>query len=425
MSLNNRFKVPVSLLILSLAGSVAVAQTPVPPMPTLTSSAVKTVWPVAFNAQATNAAQSTRIAALETMVARHAGVTAQPSSTATSRPTATATATATKVATPQPSPTHAMPMPTTNPAACLNCVQPSAIVVPPSPEPDVRGQTCPAWAHDQWLVLAENGRMYRTWHPAVQPEDKAGKGCRFDHDHGLSDPRASKADPTLPAYGYAADLHGMAEPHVGFKTFVAFAGQRNDFEGFSSTADIKVTFHQGTLGAGRVAQRMHSFEFDLKHANGTEIHVEGMGDTGGAGNQCNAPDQEQGTIGVKLFGLPQSEAKRCNLGTPYEVWEFVMQVGENRVHSSLGTFDPITVLNPNTGVLEQTALTWPHAPFSGCEHDVYFGPLILEKAVDFVDAHGLRQVVKIGAKSFPLDTVGKGVFKTDYRYCESGPYTSN
>ena len=280
-------------------------------------------------------------------------------------------------------------------------------------------------------MLAPNGLKYRTWHPAIQPEGLPGAGCRFDHTHGPNDPRGSKADPTLPAYGYVADMHGMSEPHVGFKTFFANTGTRNEFENFSSTSDVKATFHQGTLGAGRVAQRMHTIEFDLKNTNGAEVHVEGMGDTGFAYNQCDSADSinnEQGTIGVRLFAMPKPLADSCGVGTPYEVWEWALTVPgqDNRIHAKLGTFDAITVLNPSTGLLEPTANTWPNSPFSGCKQDSYFGPVYLNTDFDGVDEHGVRQFIKRGSvKNFPMDSVGKSAFKLDYNDCANEPYTNN
>lgn len=419
---------------------VAMAQPPIPPFPTNVTAAnginiVKTVWAVAYGAQATNAAQSIQIAALQTAVG---GGTAQPPATPTLVPAATQSpATATNVpngATVTPAPTVGaatitpMPTPTTPPAVvCLNCVSPDTIVPVPNPVPNVRGMPCPAWAHDLYLIVAPNGLTYRTWHPSVQPDSMAGAGCKFDHEHGLRDPRGSKADPSLPAYGYVADVHGMTEPHSGFKTEYANAGERNEFESFNSTSDVKATLHQGTFGMARVTQRFHTMEFDLKNSNGAEVHVKGMGDTGLAGNQCNPPDQENGTVGVRFFALPFAKAKACGLGTPYEVWEWAMPIGANRFHAKLGVFDAITVLNPATGLLEPTGATWQSQPqFSGCKHDLYYGPIYINANVNAVDSFGIKQFVKAGSvATFPLDTAGKSAFKLPYDDCASEPYTNN
>ncbi len=319
-----------------------------------------------------------------------------------------------------------MPMPTAA-GSCFNCV--TTIEQAPQPAPNIRGLTCPTWAHDYWLVQMPNGRFYRTWHPAVQPDNLPGAGCIYDHTHGPRDPRQSHADNSLPAYGYVADLHGMSEPHVGFKTEYQNAGECNAFEGFCSTSDVRATFHQGTLGAGRVAQRFHTLEFDLRNVNGAEAHVKGMGDTGFASNQCVPPDQlntENGTIGIRFFAMPKPLADSCGVGTPYEVWEWALTVGESRIHAKLGTFDAITALNPATGLLESTGATWPNGPFSGCKQDAYFGPVYLNANMDAVDAHGIRQIIKVGpGKFFPLDTVGKSAFKNSFDDCDNQPYTNN
>lgn len=421
----------LTLFALTLgAAGYALAQSGIPPFPTgkTAMQVVQTMWPVAYGAQATNAAQSTQIAALQTAIAKPS--TPAPTAQATATKTATPIATANATATTQPGPTATMmPMPTPG-GSCINCV--TVVQSPPNPVPNIRGLTCPTWAHDLWLVTAPNGKLYRTWHPSIQPDNLPGAGCVYDHTHGPRDPRDSHADNTLPAYGYVADLHGMGEPHVGFKTEFQNAGECNVFEGFCSTSDVRATFHQGTLGAGRVAQRMHTLEFDLRNvSNGAEVHVKGMGDTGFASNQCvpaDQVDQEQGTIGVRFFAMPKPLADSCGVGTPYEVWEWALDVGhDNRIHAKLGTFDAITVLNPANGLLESTSATWPNAPFGGCKQDAYFGPVYLSNNMDEVDMHGLRQIIKRGnVANFPLDTVGKSAFKNSFDNCESGAtYTDN
>src|SRR6478736_2448808 len=74
---------------------------------------------------------------------------------------------------------------------------------------------CPAWVHARYTTAGPDGKQYPTWHPPIDPEF----GCLFGHEHG-ADPRTANADATLPAFGYAAALMGMSEPHEGFKVFV-------------------------------------------------------------------------------------------------------------------------------------------------------------------------------------------------------------
>ncbi|MES4792641.1 MAG: hypothetical protein C4321_06300, partial [Chloroflexota bacterium] len=95
-----------------------------------------------------------------------------------------------------------------------------------------------SWVHDRYVTTGPDGKTYPTWHPPVDPQ----YGCLFGHEHG-ADPRTSKADNTLPAFGYAAAQLGMTEPHAGFKVFVINAG--DEFEGRRSTADYRIVFHHG------------------------------------------------------------------------------------------------------------------------------------------------------------------------------------
>ena len=246
---NNQKLIPIALFALLAFSAVATAQPVVPPLPAENRAAVKTVWPLAWNSQSRVAALETRISAIETTAARLGVTIPAPTSpptlvaltpipatpTATPQPGATATAQSTvlvatiapaSTATAQPS-----PLPTAiGGVSCLNCVPVTSIAAVPIPAPDIHNKPCPAWAHDAWLVSAPNGLLYRTWHPSKQPENKPGAGCLFDHTHGPNNPAGSHADPSAPAYGYAADMHGMSEPHEGFKTFYANAGDRNEFE---------------------------------------------------------------------------------------------------------------------------------------------------------------------------------------------------
>lgn len=364
-----------------------------------------------------------------------AGPTPRPNPSATPRPNPSATprpgATATR-APAGPTPT-ATTMPPPASGDCLNCVNPSTLVPVPNPAPNVSGQMCPAWAHDLWVVTGPNGKLYRTWHPPVQPSGMAGAGCNFDHSHGTKrDPRGSTANPTLPAYGYDADLHGMAEPHAGFKTEWANRGDCNQLEGFCSTSDLQVTVHMGTAGAGRITVGDHTFIFDMIGDKGTIIHVRGMGDTGKAATQCDPAPDTSGSSGFRLIAMPKDQAALCNISSPYEVWQFHLTVGDNIINSKFANFDGITVgrRQPDGSfVLEQTSKTWPNAPFSGCEHDVYFGGFLLKSNFDGVDMHGVRQYIKLGSDGgrVVLDTSAerKNTYKRPFDGCGPVPYTVN
>jgi len=353
----------------------------------------------------------------------------RPGATPTSGPAATATPRPASTATTAPNPVATS---TGVPAGnCLNCVDPKVIVPVPNPAPNVSGQMCPAWAHDLWVVTGPNGKLYRTWHPATQPTGMAGTGCNFDHSHGTQrDPRQSAAENTLPAYGYDADLHGMAEPHAGFKTEWANKGDCNTLEGFCSTSDLKLTVHMGTAGAGRLTLEMHTFIFDMVGDRGSIVHVRGMASTGDAITQCDPIPDVSGARGFRMIGMPKDQANACEISSPYEVWQFHLAVGNNIIVSKFATFDGVTVGRRQANrslVLESTGQTWPYAPYSGCQHDVYFGGFTLRNNVDGPDMHGVRQYIKLGADngSVTLDTVGKNVYKRAFDGCGPVSYAVN
>lgn len=377
-------------------------------------------------------------------------ITATPTAqiTATSaRPTPTLApvATSTTVVTPEPTATTIPP----SEAACLNCVDITTIQHVPSPVPNVRGQACPVWVHDQYLVSVPDSTgtrliYYRTWHPAIQPDGTPGAGCYFNHEHGTRDPRGSRANSTLPAYGYEADKHGMSEPHNGFKTEYANRGECNQLEGFCATSDTSLTIHMGTAGAGRLQVEFHTFVFDLIGDRGSVVHVRGMASTGDADTQCDnqkftCPDgpDTSGPRGFRLLAMPRDQALARGITTPYEVWQFHFAIGDNIINSKFATFDGITVARRNTDgktfTLEQTSATWPNAPFSSCKHDVYFGGFVLNENVDIVDAQGFHQVVHLGDDhgQVVLDTSEwhKNTYKAPFDGCDLMPdgvvYTNN
>jgi hypothetical protein len=274
----------------------------------------------------------------------------------------------------QPSPTGTAVLPTTTPA-------------PPTATPGdtvpVAGQLCPAWVHDRYTVAGPDGKQYPTWHPPVDPE----YGCLFGHEHG-ADPRTSRADPSLPAFGYAAALMGMEEPHVGFKVFVINQGDMVD-DGRVAQADYRVVFHMGTSGVKRFTERFHSLEYDYVARDGTgrEARVYGMADTSDnpIGSTCANP--RGGGRDFSTIGCPD----------PYEIWPFgfdiihpddpFADVQHVRVHvgGAVAAFDPVTTVDPSD--LTRLVFTQdyrrpgsgidprsPDAEFQGCRREVYGGP---------------------------------------------------
>jgi hypothetical protein len=296
---------------------------------------------------------------------------------------------------PQPTPTPAPPAaPTPAPAPTAS---PS-----PSPAPGdtpVAGQPCPQWVHDRIVTIGPDGRTYPTWHGAVDEQ----YGCTFGHEHG-ADPRTSKADNTMPAFGYAAALMGMDEPHVGFKVFVMDHGYTE--AGKTVPADVRMVFHMGTSGVKRFTERHHSIEYDYvaRDGSGRYAHVYGMADTGGiAGSVCT-----RGTNPGKTFA-----EIACN--DTYEIWPIQFQIihpddpytGALETRLTIGgavaAFDPVLTRDPadNSRVVYTLQARQPNSTvdplspqsrYRGCEREFYAGPIYWrntgQPTVYYTDPHG-------------------------------------
>mgnify|MGYP001559554435 CR=1 FL=1 len=247
--------------------------------------------------------------------------------------------------------------------------------------PNTQFDTCGEVEHNSYSVVGPDGKKYSTWHPPVHTN-----GCTFGHEHG-ADPRTSAADNTLPAFGYAAEQMGMAEPHVGFKVFVIIAGTPGD--NGPATADHRVVFHMGTAGVGRYSQQFHSFEYDhiARDGTGRYLHLYGMGDTRPtADNASQCPGV--GGIGGKIFST-------VGCGEVYEIWgtvDFRITDAESKVLASMdfgpAAFQPITARDPadNSRLVYNQTLRGdgsgggfsvnplsPDADWRGCDREIYVG----------------------------------------------------
>jgi len=233
--------------------------------------------------------------------------------------------------------------------------------------------TCTAAIHDRYTLVGPDGQVYRTWHPQVVPLDPSNPSagsCRFAHEHG-DDPATSVANPHMPAFGYIGAQVADVEPHEGFKVFVVNAGTTNN-EGGTAQNSTRLVFHQGTGGAKRFDTRFHSMMFDLVGPNGFYAHVQGMADSGNVGSICANP--RQGRTVVMTTG--------CSLTSLYEIWALSFNAGNRlTVNASVGVFDPITVLNPNS-LPDQRPLIYASQAFPqfgsaerGCDRESYAGPI--------------------------------------------------
>jgi hypothetical protein len=262
-------------------------------------------------------------------------------------------------------------------AAATNSAQPALVSKTvlaslPAVDPAILG-TCTAAIHDRYTVVGPDGQTYRTWHPQVvpiDPKNPAAGTCKFAHEHG-DNPATSVANPNPPAFGYIGQMVGDLEPHEGFKVFVINQGTVNN-EGGVAQNSTRLVFHQGTGGVKRFDTRTHSMMFDLVAPDGHYVHVQGMADTGSVGSICANP--RQGKTVVVTTG--------CSITSLYEIWALAFNAGGRAtINASVGVFDPITVLDPNS-LPGQRPLIYTANVFSkfgtafyGCNRESYAGPI--------------------------------------------------
>ena len=289
------------------------------------------------------------------------------------------------------------------------------------------GSACPASVHDKYVVQGPDGKSYPTWHPQVD-----SSGCRFDHEHG-DDPRTSRANSSLPPFGYIGQLVGDNEAHNGFKVFVMNRGTTND-EGRTMLVDARIVFHMGTGGVKRFTSQFHSMMFDVVAPDGHAVHLQGMADTGDAHNICEARE-----IPGRVFQTPQSD---CRTTSVYEIWHnrFVVRDGSGpkaEALTSTAAFDPITTLNPNDpSQLLLTADLFSGGPFYGCDREAYSGPVYWYNrggsTVYQTDAYGrivangpLRQEISAHSDIGIPFTSDQTQFKLRREHCGAGLGLSN
>lgn len=337
-------------------------------------------------------------------------VTPAPTPVATITPSSTKTPIATVSPTKTPTPTPSSspsPTPTMQPTATpQNHGGSSSGDIFGLVSADILG-TCAESVHNKYVTRGPDGKLYRTWHPPVDPET----GCRFAHEHG-DDPASSNIFNGSVPFGYvAAQLNPpMDEPHAGFKCFVHNKGTRND-EGRVMQHDSYFCFHMGTGGVGRYTARFHSLDFHFRSALGQSMRLSGMADVGNVGTICDNPRQQRTVQG---FG--------CLLDSPYEIWEnrlFIRNRG-NVVASAIvstAVFDPITSMDPSDKT--RVVYSWSDEAqskifkyndnrnyFRGCEREAYSGPIAFYNRggseVYYTDPYGnvvdggpVRQVVSV------------------------------
>ena len=147
---------------------------------------------------------------------------------------------------------------------------------------------CSVQTHDRYWVQAQNGRVYRTWHPPQATDVVTGQPCNFGHEHG-DDPRES------PLYYWAGGVpfgivndvskglgYHRHEDHYGHKVVV-----QNKYEvmvGNGAGPDDEVItnaeffcywlskVHQGTHSGDALRHNMHEYQNNVFCDDGFARH---------------------------------------------------------------------------------------------------------------------------------------------------------
>lgn len=121
-----------------------------------------------------------------------------------------------------------------------------------TPQPNA---ACPTWAHDQYMTQGHDGKLYRTWHPQIDPV----YWCYFGHSHG-SDPALFSGEVPV-TFNYYADKGHRNEPHEGFKVFVV------NTDAYSLLLNV----HLGSSEAARICARIHAYDIALADRQTGEV----------------------------------------------------------------------------------------------------------------------------------------------------------
>lgn len=168
-------------------------------------------------------------------------------------------------------------------------------------------ETCTKAQHDTYSVVGIDGKVYPTWHPAVDPS-----GCTFGHEHGR-DPRGSDlfrsvgdipfglANEALEAWDPA---NPRREDHVGHK--IEWENDvpmraRNPVASpiIEVTCDVLVKLHQGTHSRDAFTNNLHEMVYHIRCNDGAEAHLTFMAAIGTPGEfvrSCN--HEEHVSVGV-------------------------------------------------------------------------------------------------------------------------------
>ena len=169
--------------------------------------------------------------------------------------------------------------------------------------------SCTKDIHDRYSVVGPDGKLYPTWHPAVDP----ATGCHFGHEHGR-DPHGSALYASVGAVPFGVanealdtwDPSGMRhEDHVGHKIEWENGVQlQQSVNGVRQTIGVSCDFltkiHQGTHSKDAFTNNLHELAYHVRCTDGTELHATIMVAFGAPGEFVRSCDKTT----VIVAGVP-------------------------------------------------------------------------------------------------------------------------
>jgi hypothetical protein len=221
--------------------------------------------------------------------------------------------------------------------------------------------SCTQADHDRFATLGPDGKVYPTWHPALDPQT----GCSFGHDHGR-DPSGSDLYGKVGAlpFGYANEQQVIYdastirhEDHVGHK--VEWANDIDLEAGggqFRLRCDVLTKLHQGTHSKDAFTNNLHELNYNIQCGDGSEARITvltAIGTPGEFRESCTGNMIQAGTAtpatspnggGVRIIPtrncveqIKVAEGNSSNYFELNENWEvnvFVEKQGGGRVFSA-------------------------------------------------------------------------------------------
>lgn len=185
-------------------------------------------------------------------------------------------------------------------------------------ERPVPNELCPAWVHDRYVAEhPTEKKLYRTWHPAIDPV----YWCHFGHEHG--------SDPALvgytPYFGYTADKNNnQDERHEGFKGFAFRNGDTDWYFNAHFTSGLAsrvcAQTHTVVVAALRDGEMLAELSFKADFGEAKINQPTGQGDSLITNRNCpQAPIEAEGSPARKLLRIVgQDNIKDAG----YEQWRF-------------------------------------------------------------------------------------------------------